>query len=105
MQLTFGSGLQWTLLVADYGLGQERGGQGRLQGAAAHLLNSPGVMRTAKRVGAIGMAAVLYHQLLSSVVPAPVQARVEPLTRITRQIHKPNMLIVLDTSGSLTGVP
>jgi hypothetical protein len=51
------------------------------------------------------MAAVLYHQLLSSVLPLPAQARVEPLTRITRQIHKPNVLIVLDTSGSLTGVP
>jgi hypothetical protein len=51
------------------------------------------------------MAAVLYHQLLSSVAPAPAMARVEPLTRITKQIHKPNMLILLDTSGSLTGVP
>jgi hypothetical protein len=51
------------------------------------------------------MAAVLYHQLLSSVAPLPALARVEPLTRITRQIHKPNMLILLDTSGSLTGVP
>jgi hypothetical protein len=51
------------------------------------------------------MAAVLYHQLLSGMLPAPAQARVEPLTRITRQIHKPNVLIVLDTSGSLTGVP
>src|SRR6185436_21151402 len=62
-------------------------------------------MRSARRVGAIGMAAVLYHQLLSGMLPAPAQARVEPLTRITRQIHKPNVLIVLDTSGSLTGVP
>jgi hypothetical protein len=51
------------------------------------------------------MAALLYHQLLSSVAPLPAEARVEPLTRITRQIHKPNMLILLDTSGSLTGVP
>ena len=40
-------------------------------------------MRSAKRVGAIGMAALLYHQLLSSVAPQPAQARVEPLTRIT----------------------
>jgi hypothetical protein len=51
------------------------------------------------------MAALLYHQLLSSWAPLPAQARVEPLTRITRQIHKPNVLVVLDTSGSLTGVP
>src|SRR5436309_1931558 len=63
------------------------------------------MMRPVKRFGAIAMAALLYHQLLSSVVPAPAAARVEPLTRITRQIHKPNMLVVLDTSGSLTGVP
>jgi hypothetical protein len=51
------------------------------------------------------MAALLYHQLLSSLAPLPAEARVEPLTRIMRQIHKPNMLVVLDTSGSLTGVP
>ncbi|HXU83256.1 MAG TPA: hypothetical protein VN914_17805, partial [Polyangia bacterium] len=51
------------------------------------------------------MAALLYHQLLSGMAPLPAEARVEPLTRITRQIHKPNMLVVLDTSGSLTGVP
>src|SRR3954464_4124696 len=63
------------------------------------------MMRPVKRIGAIAMAAVVYHQLLSSVSPLPAQARVEPLTRITRQIHKPNMLILLDTSGSLTGVP
>lgn len=34
-----------------------------------------------------------------------VEARVSPLTLITRQIQKPNMLIVLDTSGSMNGVP
>ena len=39
------------------------------------------------------------------VDPSPAQARVDPLLIISRQIHKPNMLIVLDTSGSLTGVP
>ena len=32
-------------------------------------------------------------------------ARVSPLSIISRQIHKPNLLVVLDTSGSLTGVP
>jgi Neisseria PilC beta-propeller domain len=32
-------------------------------------------------------------------------ARVSPLSIIARQIHDPNMLVVLDTSGSLTGVP
>ena len=33
------------------------------------------------------------------------QARVNPLVVIERQLHKANMLIVLDTSGSMTGVP
>ncbi|HET6282931.1 MAG TPA: PilC/PilY family type IV pilus protein [Polyangia bacterium] len=33
------------------------------------------------------------------------QARVNPLSLISRQIHKPNILVVFDTSGSLTGVP
>jgi hypothetical protein len=32
-------------------------------------------------------------------------ARVNPLVIIERQIHKANMLVVLDTSGSMTGVP
>ena len=32
-------------------------------------------------------------------------ARVNPLMVIERQLHKANMLIVLDTSGSMTGVP
>jgi len=35
----------------------------------------------------------------------PADARVDPLLIISRQIHQPNMLVVLDTSGSLTGVP
>ena len=42
---------------------------------------------------------------LGMVAPAPAEARVNPLLIISRQIHKPNMLVVLDTSGSLTGVP
>jgi hypothetical protein len=33
------------------------------------------------------------------------EARVSPLSLIARQIHKPNILVLLDTSGSLTGVP
>jgi hypothetical protein len=35
----------------------------------------------------------------------PAEARVSPLSIISRQIHNPNLLVVLDTSGSLTGVP
>ena len=42
---------------------------------------------------------------LGMVAPTVAEARVNPLLIISRQIHKPNMLIVLDTSGSLTGVP
>ena len=48
---------------------------------------------------------VLMMATLGIVVPAPAEARVNPLQIISRQIHKPNMLVVLDTSGSLTGVP
>ncbi|MBN2574745.1 MAG: hypothetical protein JXP73_09285 [Deltaproteobacteria bacterium] len=39
-----------------------------------------------------------------ALVPG-ADARVNPLVIIQRQIHKANMLIVLDTSGSMTGVP
>jgi Neisseria PilC beta-propeller domain len=61
--------------------------------------------RAGRKTGAIVMAAVFYSQLLASLGPRPAWARVEPINRITKQIHKPNMLVVLDTSGSLTGVP
>lgn len=54
---------------------------------------------------AVGVAAIFLHSLLAGVAPRPTYARVDPLTIIKRQIHKPNMLVVLDTSGSLTGVP
>ncbi len=37
--------------------------------------------------------------------PAPAEAKVSPLHSITRQVKKGNMLVVLDTSGSMTGVP
>ena len=37
--------------------------------------------------------------------PPESEARVNPLVIIERQLHKANMLIVLDTSGSMTGVP
>ena len=39
------------------------------------------------------------------LAPVPALARVSPLSIIARQIHKPNIVVVLDTSGSLTGVP
>src|SRR5437762_8490689 len=59
----------------------------------------------ARRVGAVLTAALFYGQGLVALYPGTAWARVEPLNRITRQIQKPNMLILLDTSGSLTGVP
>ncbi len=37
--------------------------------------------------------------------PMPADARVNPVVVVQRQIHKANMLIVFDTSGSMTGVP
>ncbi|HEY4186374.1 MAG TPA: PilC/PilY family type IV pilus protein, partial [Polyangia bacterium] len=42
---------------------------------------------------------------LGAATAGPADARVDPLLIISRQIHQPNMLVVLDTSGSLTGVP
>ncbi|HEY0714167.1 MAG TPA: PilC/PilY family type IV pilus protein [Polyangia bacterium] len=57
------------------------------------------------RLLVIGVATIFLHGLFASVGSQPTFARVDPLTIIKRQIHKPNMLVVLDTSGSLTGVP
>jgi hypothetical protein len=56
-------------------------------------------------VAAAGAIAAAGLGGASLLVPASVSARVDPLSIIRRQIHKPNMLVVLDTSGSLTGVP
>lgn len=59
------------------------------------------VVRTRRRL-AVALLAVLAPWAL----PAPVaDARVNPLMVIKRQIHKANMLVMLDTSGSMTGVP
>lgn len=49
-----------------------------------------------------GLAFAITLSLL--LVPV-ADARVNPLVIIERQIHKANMLVVLDTSGSMTGVP
>src|SRR5687767_1170406 len=57
------------------------------------------------RALSLAVATLFLHQLFGFVVPSPTMARVDPLTIIKRQIHKPNMLVLLDTSGSLTGVP
>ena len=43
--------------------------------------------------------------LLTWILASPADALVNPLVVIERQIRKANMLIVLDTSGSMTGVP
>ena len=57
------------------------------------------------RRGAAVMAGTFLIHLLTAVAPRPTYARMDPLNMIVRQLHKPNMLILLDTSGSLTGVP
>jgi hypothetical protein len=63
------------------------------------------------RPAALVTVGVYYLGLLGALAtvgvinPATAEARVNPLQIISRQIHKPNILIVLDTSGSLTGVP
>lgn len=51
------------------------------------------------------LATILAALLTGPLWPADSPARVNPLNIISRQIHKPNMLIVLDTSGSMNGVP
>jgi hypothetical protein len=43
--------------------------------------------------------------VVAAATGGPVDARVDPLLIISQQIHPPNILVVLDTSGSLTGVP
>ncbi len=53
----------------------------------------------------IRVALPLLCGALALVAARASEARVNPLTIIKRQIHKPNMLVVLDTSGSMTGVP
>ena len=58
-----------------------------------------------RRAFASCVAAFFFCQVVGIIAPLPTQARVDPLTIIKRQIHKPNMLVLLDTSGSLTGVP
>src|ERR1700754_3156416 len=67
-----------------------------------------------RRLGRRAVAAMLlyYVGLLlpagprwSAVGERAAEARVNPLNLIARQIHKPNILLLLDTSGSLTGVP
>ncbi len=50
------------------------------------------------------VAALCIAQLLV-MLPGQAQARVNPLSIIKRQIHKANILVVMDTSGSMTGVP
>src|SRR5947208_299193 len=55
---------------------------------------------------ALATSAAFYGQLLwSSMWPAVAFARVSPISSIARQIHKANMLVVLDTSGSMNGIP
>src|SRR5438105_12860881 len=59
------------------------------------------------RTGAGGLPAkvALAAVLVAATTIGTADARVDPLLIIARQIHSPNVLVVLDTSGSLTGVP
>ncbi len=54
---------------------------------------------------AVGTATVFWASLLLSSAPTPVEARYDPLYIVKQQIKKPNLLIALDTSGSLVSVP
>jgi hypothetical protein len=58
-----------------------------------------------RKAGATFIATIFYFQLLAALGPRPAAARVDPLNHIMAQIQKPNVLIVLDTSGSFTGFP
>ena len=49
--------------------------------------------------------AALAAALTGSMAPDRADARVNPLAVVESQIRKANMLIVLDTSGSMNGVP
>jgi hypothetical protein len=50
-------------------------------------------------------ALAMFAVACAYLVASDSLARVNPLVVIERQLHKGNMLIVLDTSGSMTGVP
>jgi len=65
-------------------------------------------MRNGAHRGRVGvfLARLAVVLLGAGAIPGgTADARVDPLLIISRQIHPPNMLVVLDTSGSLTGVP
>jgi hypothetical protein len=62
-------------------------------------------MRAAvKRLGVLAAALVVHVNGMLMWSPV-AQAKIDPLAVIERQIHKANILVVLDTSGSMTGVP
>ena len=56
-------------------------------------------------LGGLFAKAALAAVLVAATTIGTADARVDPLLIISRQIHPPNVLVVLDTSGSLTGVP
>src|ERR1017187_5324494 len=62
-------------------------------------------LRRARRPRLSAAAMVVAMVGWSCFAVAPSYARVNPLVVIERQLHKANMLIILDTSGSMTGVP
>jgi hypothetical protein len=71
----------------------------------SHPKRPPGSASRRSRRPALPFAFVVAALGWALFCPPPSYARVNPLVIIERQIHKANMLIVLDTSGSMTGVP
>ena len=67
----------------------------------------PSVSRPASRTRRRGwtLRAAFVTALWAALSVQVAKARVNPLVVIERQLHKANMLIVFDTSGSMTGVP
>lgn len=64
-------------------------------------LGGPSTMRA----GALATFGFFLSSLLATLPSARVEARVDPLNLIARQVQRPNILLVLDTSGSMSGVP
>jgi len=71
----------------------------------AHRTKDPGYVPRRPRKPPLAFFFVLVALGWLSFDAPPTLARVNPLVVIQRQLHKANMLIVLDTSGSMTGVP
>lgn len=80
--------------------------QFNLRRVAAILLANRGMrLQKSGRSRALLAAGLSALGLLVGLAGGMAWARVSPINQIGRQVQKGNMLIVLDTSGSMTGVP